>query len=277
MAVDHKLTMVLELLDGVTKEQVAEAVAPLTDYLGYLPVTIKDGELYWESSGEVSWGFTDLVQAAVANLSRLVSEGGEAVLVDSNTVDPDAREMVFPVGTPEMVSEMEMRRGRSEAVQALQKVTGLSGDYCEKLVMDLESNSRAGIDMVLVSQSDLAIVVDLADSMVAEVESGLEDGTYEIEDNKGVGNNRAVVNALANLVGDSPVVGARNAGMFIGPITAVVGNAITQSIGQGQTVTHDSRNLDSIPMKGNSVTISYKDGVGVVVVREQGQGKGLVR
>lgn len=70
------------------------------------------------------------------------------------------------------------------------------------------------------------------------------------------------------------VEGAVENGEHHGPIVAVDGRAVVQSIGRGKTVIHDAGNLSTILKQGDRAAIKYSGGKGGVTVRER---QGLVR
>lgn len=67
-------------------------------------------------------------------------------------------------------------------------------------------------------------------------------------------------------------------GQHHGPIISVVGNTVVQSAGRSQTVTHDLRNLDVVPRRGEHAAIKYANGCGTVsVASEKERSKGNCR
>lgn len=142
MGFAHQLKMELVLRDGVTEGEAMAALEPLVSYLDEdtRTTSVADGILSWDSSGEVSWDFGDLVEESVARLNGLVGCAGEVILHDDSTADRDAAVTEYEVGTPEMIAEARMVRIRGDAVVAIMALTGDSRVECESIVQEIDGS-----------------------------------------------------------------------------------------------------------------------------------------
>ena len=87
MAHDHGLYLIAKLAQGVTEEQVLEALNPIIGMVSDYEYAISDGNFMFESSGDVSDSIHNAINAASEKLGPLTSLAGEIVFCDHDTPD----------------------------------------------------------------------------------------------------------------------------------------------------------------------------------------------
>jgi hypothetical protein len=113
MGYDHTMHLTANIAEGVTVEQVTDALMPIVEYAGYNRDRLFDGgtlgynefefnqenrELWVSTHGEVGYGYHDLVGEVASNLNKIVAEPGEIWLYDHDTGDIDEAKTIIEFG-----------------------------------------------------------------------------------------------------------------------------------------------------------------------------------
>lgn len=322
MGFDHRLSFDVVLKDTVRLEDVQQAFLPLVNYLDggpnwELSFNEKLHSVSFESSGNVSHGFDDLVREVASNLSNLVTEADYFKLLDDSTGDPGEQERLFPVGTPEMIKAMKEHEAREGAVAALQKYTGLKDEDVVVVVDDAKKYAdkrmlvapalnpcnadRAALGMVVVegfsAATGLDITTDGLQTAVGDLTANLmhlcaangidfEDVYrvasmhFEAEVAEESEQEEAAIREIGVIAHRKAIVEFVSAEPVDRECSGKVmgSNAFYTALSLGlNALVIPNKVLDRVPVEGESIEIDFKGGVGRVSSPEQGQGKGVDR
>ena len=140
MSYDHSMNLTARLKEGVTREQVAEALEPLRDYMGWSKEEVLQGgyltgddEIHWEilgppgddrltlgicTSGETGDGLYEILEKTAKNLSGLV-EATYFEHCDHSTGDLESAISRIWVGSDEEINEAQRAKAWEDAINAL--------------------------------------------------------------------------------------------------------------------------------------------------------------
>lgn len=138
MGYAHAMYMQLKLRPGTEIKQVEDALAPLTQYLGYTNVLTsgtgtddefsydpETGKLEVRTSGEVSYSYSDLVRQAGDNLGHLMEEAEEITLYDYDSPDIEEAVTKFTVGpSKEAIKNFEAAKDINQALNLIRAHMG---------------------------------------------------------------------------------------------------------------------------------------------------------
>ena len=140
MSYDHSMNLTARLKEGITREQVAEALEPLRDYMGWSKEEVLQGEsltgddeIHWEmlgppgddrltlsiyTSGETGNGLYEILAKTAKNLSGLV-EATYFEHRDHDTGDLENAISRIWVGSDEEINEAQRAKAREDAIDVL--------------------------------------------------------------------------------------------------------------------------------------------------------------